>query len=104
MKKKNVLIDYLRKIFSSKDFTTLSLPEDSKTIGVYDKEFGIHIEPGQGTFDIPEFIEGVTVQCKNCYWWGESKHCGVMHSERFSAESWCSTVCPKQFFKPKTKG
>ncbi len=54
---------------------------------MYDNKFGINIKIGRGTKTAPEFIEGVTVQCKNCLWWGESKHCGVMPSERMSAES-----------------
>jgi len=51
----------------------------------------------------PKYIKGVTVQCKNCGWWGESKHCGVMPSERMEGESWCMTSSPTQFFKPKKK-
>lgn len=68
---------------------------------MFDKKFGINITIGKGTKSAPEFIEGITVQCKNCDWWGESHHCGVMPSERMSAESWCRTACPKQFFKPR---
>lgn len=68
---------------------------------MYDEYLNCEITIGRGTFDNPEFINGVTVQCKNCNHWGESKHCGVMPSERFDGESWCSTSYPKQFFSPK---
>jgi len=68
---------------------------------MFDKEFNITIEIGEGTKDMPEFIEGLTVQCKNCHWYSESQHCGVMHSQKMDPDSWCATTCPKQFFKPK---
>lgn len=68
---------------------------------MYDREFGISVTIGKGTKASPELIEGLTVQCKNCGWWGGSGHCGVMPSEIMDPESWCATACPKQFFKPK---
>jgi len=70
---------------------------------MYDKKFGINITIGNGTKAMPEFIEGVMVQCKNCGWYSESGHCGVMPSEVMAPESWCATAAPKQFFKPKEK-
>lgn len=71
---------------------------------MFDKKFNIEIKVGKGSMDYPEYINGVTVQCKNCLWWGKSGHCGVMPSERFEGESWCMTKAPKQFFMPKPKG
>lgn len=68
---------------------------------MFSKEYKANIRIGRGTKDFPEFIDGVTVQCKNCIWWSQSKHCGVQHSERLDGESWCSTTCPKQFFKKR---
>jgi len=68
---------------------------------MWDEKFQTNIEVGRGSYDMPEFIDGVTVQCKNCTWYGVSGHCGVMPSEVMSEESWCATDCPKQFFKPK---
>jgi len=70
---------------------------------MWDKKYKIHITVGRGTKEMPEYIEGMTIQCKNCGWWGDSQHCGVMPSERMGAESWCATVSPKQFFKPIQK-
>jgi hypothetical protein len=49
----------------------------------------------------PGKIKGVTVQCKNCDWWGERGHCGIMPSEVMDGESWCATKDPKFFFKKK---
>lgn len=68
---------------------------------MYNKRYRIKITIGRGTKAAPEFIEGVTVQCKNCQRFSESGHCEVMHSQKMSGESWCATSDPKFFFKPK---
>jgi len=68
---------------------------------MYDRIFKCDITIGRGTKAMPEFIKGLTVQCKNCEWFSPSQHCGVMHSQRMNHESWCATASPKQFFKPK---
>ena len=68
---------------------------------MHDKVYNREISIGRGTFIYPEYIEGVTVQCKNCSWHGSSNHCGVMPSERLTPESWCATSSPKQFFTLK---
>lgn len=52
----------------------------------------------------PTKIKGVTVQCKNCSWWGERGHCGVMPSEVMDGESWCMTTSPAFFFDPTKQG
>ncbi len=70
---------------------------------MYDRKFKVKITVGKGTFAMPEFIGKLTVQCKNCGWFSESQHCGVMHSQRMTPESWCATASPKQFFKPRVK-
>jgi len=70
---------------------------------MYDRKFRCNITIGRGTKAMPEFIEGVTVQCKNCKRWKKSEHCSVMLSEKMNSESWCATVSPKQFFKPFKK-
>jgi hypothetical protein len=68
----------------------------------YDTVYLRNIKVGVSSWSHPQFIEGLTCQCKNCEMHQERGHCMVT-SEKHTPESWCSTADPKMFFKPKRK-
>jgi hypothetical protein len=68
----------------------------------YDTVYLRNIKVGVSSWSHPQFIEGLTCQCKNCNMLQERGHCQVT-GEVHNTESWCSTCDPKMFFKPKGK-
>jgi hypothetical protein len=68
----------------------------------FDTIYLINIKVGLGSWEFPQFIEGLTCQCKNCEMHQKRGHCQVT-GEVHNTESWCSTCDPKMFFKPKGK-